>query len=203
MPSMGEAIQRGIGAAFHVNAETRAMRNLFTTLRQVGISPIDPLDAHITLVDCAETQIPVFSDRDQVALNKARRGAGDYLATLPYYELVFHSSGHELEPFGTRLAVVIKEEDELRLVRDHIGEIFEEEAGIALSSRDWIPHLSVGRKTRGAKVAARNVSPSRLPTNIHIVGHDVSEKTFVEDPRRQRSMAHYVNASRAKRGRRT
>ncbi len=76
--------QKGIGAAFHINAETKAMRGLFTDLQNAGIHPIDPDDAHITIVDCAETQISIFTERDQLALNRARAGASEYLATMQY-----------------------------------------------------------------------------------------------------------------------
>lgn len=188
-----ETRQKGIGAAFHINGETRAMRDFFSTIRNAGIQSIDPIDAHVTIVDSAETQISVFSERDQLSLNRARARASEYLATLPYHELVLTPADHRLEPFGRRLAIVVEEEDFLRGVRDYVGEIFGKEANIGLSSRDYVPHMSVGLKTRGLGAAAKRVKNQRIPRKLHVVGHDVSERIFVEQPSRQRSQQSYTN----------
>lgn len=182
----GETPQRGIGAAFHINAETKAMRDMFSTLRNAGIQTIDPGDAHVTLVDCAETQIPVFSERDQLALNRARSVASAYLSTMPYHEIVLQPEDPRLEVFGRRLGILVANQDFLLGVRKYIGDIFQDVAGIELSNRSYFAHLSVGMKTRGAHAAAKRVGRARIPRQLHVVGHDVSERIFVEEPSRQR-----------------
>lgn len=193
-----ETSQKGIGAALHINGETKAMRDFFSVIRNAGIQTIDPLDAHVTIVDRAETQISVFSERDQLSLNRARSKATEYLATLPYYELVLSPAEPRLEAFGRRLAVVIAEEGFLRSVRDYIGQIFKEEANISLSNRSYLPHMSVGMKTRGLGAAAKKVNNQRIPRRLHVVGHDVSERVFNEDPSRLRSSQSYINKPAAR-----
>lgn len=189
-----ETIQKGIGAAFHVNGETKAMRDFFSVLRNNGIQTIDPLDAHVTIVDRAETQISVFSERDQISLNRARSRASAYLATMPYHELVLQPEEPRLEIFGRRLGIVVANSEFLFGVREYVGEIFREEANISLSNRGWVPHMSVGLKTKGLGAAAKRVKNQRIPRQLHVIGHDVSERVFREAPSRQRSGQPYVNS---------
>lgn len=193
----GEVPQRGIGAALHINAETRAMRDMFATLRNAGIQTIDPNDAHVTLVDCAETQVPVFSERDQIALNRARAKASAYLSTMPYHELVFQPADPRLEVFGKRLGIILADQEFLMGLRKYVGDIFQEEAGIELSNRRWVAHMSAGVKTRGAHAAAKRVRQPRIARQLHVVGHDVSERVFVEEASRQRSRQPYTNRPRS------
>lgn len=188
-----ETAQKGIGAVFQINAETRAMRDFFSTLRNSGIQTIDPLDAHVTIIDSAETQISVFSERDQLSLNRARTEASAYLATLPYYELVLQPKEPRLEVFGRRLGIVLGDTDFLRGVRSYVGEIFQKEANISVSHRDYVPHMSVGLKTKGLGAAAKRVRNQRIPRQLHVVGHSVGERVFTEQPSRQRSVQPYVN----------
>jgi hypothetical protein len=190
---MSETVQKGIGAAFHIKGETRAMRDMFATLRNAGIQTIDPNDAHLTIVDCAETVTSVFSERDQIVLNKARARASAYLATMPTHELVLRPEEPRLEVFGRRLGIVVADAEFVLQVRSYVGEIFEEEAGIGLSHRDFRPHVSVGYKTRGASAASKRVKTQRIPRDLHVIGHDVSERTYIEDPSRQRSKQPYTN----------
>lgn len=192
---MAETIQKGIGAVFHVNGETRAMRDFFATIRNTGIQSIDPRDAHVTIIDSAETQVPVFSERDQISLNRARARASAYLATMPYYELVLGSEDAKLGVFGKRLGIVVAETDFMLGVRKHVGEIFEEEAGISLSHQSYVPHMSVGLKTRGLAAAAKRVKTPRIPRRLHVVGHAVNERVFYEEPSRQRAQEPYRNNS--------
>lgn len=190
---MAETTQKGIGAVFQVHGETKAMRDFFSTIRSAGIQSIDPADAHITIVDSAETQISVFSERDQLSLNRARARASEYLATLPYHELILSPENVRLEPFGRRLGIVIAEEEFMLGVRKYVGDIFEEEAGISVSNRSYVPHMSVGMKTRGLGAAAKKVQSQRIPRRLHVVGHSVGERVYTEDPSRQRSSQSYRN----------
>lgn len=177
----------------HVNAETRAMRDFFATLRNAGVHTIDPLDAHITLIDSAETQVTVFSDRDQLTLDNARAEAGKYLATLPYCEMVLAPADAQLHVYGRRLGVLIADQQFLLGVREYVGGIFKAEANIEVSNRDYEGHMTVGLKTRGPSAAAKKFKSSRIPRNIHIDGHDVGERVYIEDPSRQRSRQSYTN----------
>jgi hypothetical protein len=171
------------------------MRDFYSNLRNNGIHPIDPLDAHVTIIDCSETQIPVFSSRDQLSLNRARSRASEYLSTMPYYELVLSPSTPKLEAFGPRIGIEISEADFIMSVRKYIGDIFKEEANIDLSSRSYVPHMTAGTKMRGAKASAKHIKHPRIPRNLHVVGHDVSERVFFEDPNRQRQPQRYRNQS--------
>ncbi len=193
-----ETPQKGIGATFHVHGDTRAMREMFSTLRGAGIQTIDPSDAHVTIVDSAETQIPVFSERDQLSLNRARAEASAYLATMPYYELVLSPEEPKLAVFGKRLGILIAEQDFFLSVRRFVGGIFEEEANIRLSDRSYIAHLSVGFRNRGASAAAKGIKNPKIPRRLHIDGHDVSERVFTEQSGRQRSGQIYVNSKRGR-----
>lgn len=186
-------MQKGIGAAFHINADTKAMRDFFSVLRSAGIQTIDPHDAHITIVDCAETQISVFSERDQLVLNKARAEASTYLATLPYYELHFSPAELRLSVFGRRVGILVAEQEFLLGVRQFVGGIFKDEANIDLSSRNFVSHMTAGLKTRGASSVAKRIKTPRIPRQLHVDGHDVSERVFIEDSSRQRSRQSYTN----------
>ncbi len=123
-----ETAKKGIGAALHLNGETKAMRDFFSTLKNFGIQTIDPNHAHVTIVDCAETAITIFSERDQAALNKARAEASRYLASLPLSEIVLQPDDPELEIFGRRLGVAIANREFISDVRSYVGGIFYEEA---------------------------------------------------------------------------
>lgn len=187
------ALQKGIGAAFHINAETKAFKDFFTSLHRDGIRTIDPNDAHVTIIDCAETQVSVFSERDQISLNRARSRASDYLSTLPYYELVLSPTEPPIQVFGRRIGLAIAQTDFMLGVRKYIGDIFKNEAGIGLSNRNYKPHISVGLKTRGVHSAVKKVKTQRVPRQLHVNGHDVSERVYVDDPSRFRSKQNYTN----------
>lgn len=185
--------QKGIGAALHINGETRAFKDLTSELIRLGVSAIDASQVHITIIDCAETQIPVFSERDQVALNRARAKASSYLATIPYFEIGLQPDEPRLTVFGKRLAISVENHDFIKRMRENVGEIFHEEANINLSNRNFHPHASVGRKSRGAKGAANRLKNTKIPRHLHVVGFDVSEKTFRHLPGRTRSDQKYTN----------
>lgn len=191
---MAETIQKGIGAVFQVAGETKAMRDFFSIVRSAGVQAIDPKTAHITIVDSAETQISVFSKRDQMSLNRALARAGEYLSTLPYYELILSPAAPQLENYGRRVGIPIEEKDFLLGVRKYVGDIFQEEAGISMSHRSYEPHLSVGLKSRSPNAAVKRVNNQRIPRRLHVLGYNVGERTYVEDPARQRSSQRYLNS---------
>lgn len=187
----------GIGVALNVNADTRPFKNLMTDLRRSGIYVVDQANVHITIVDSYETQFPIRSSRDQLALDNTRDAVGRYLSGLSLGLHYLTPESRRIESLGFRRSKVgmyIAEKEWLADIRSEIGEIFYQHARVNISSgRPYAGHITMGtRKKRSGGSAggytSRRMGNIRIPGIIHLNGFSITEKKDNEQKNQPKKM---------------
>lgn len=177
------ALPQGVGAALTINANTRIMSRFLDNLPpHLGV-PIPGDSVHMTVVDANETHIPVYSDRDLIALRNAGSSLHRRLAALPLESIALHPGETELQPYGRYLAIDVQETPFLQELRGGVAEQIKEDLGVEIiPTIDW--HISVLRVAR-ARVKARGSMP-RSPKDFHIRGFDIQRRLIDENHRPSR-----------------
>lgn len=195
---MAEALRQGVGAVLDINGETRAFRDLRNQLPTHISNLVSPNDIHLTLVDSAETAIPILSPRDALALSDVATQWHKYLGGLPLKGCVLRPSnengrrGRQLAKFGRFLGFAIENSEMIQEIRGSLADILAERAGIRIGDRDFVPHVAVSYLFKRKRYNTRRDSPMS-PPGYHVVGWSISQRHFREDSGRLRQKQAYVN----------
>lgn len=187
---------QGVSAVLAINGRTRAMNKFFGNLPSGYGDPINPSNAHVTMLDYAETKIDVFSMRDLNALRDTEQQIVGYLSGLAVEREVLHPEGDELKKCGRWLAIPLRKTNFMEELRGEIGEIVRETLGV-IPDRIFEPHMSAVYSVRGKSRAKEHVPP--FPGNMHVNGYNVGRRAFYHNSMRTRSNQPFVNKSKAER----
>ncbi len=134
------------------------MSYVFEELREHGVEPIDPADAHVTLIASYDARTPVEAV-GQVALDQARNKVGEYLSSLRLSGRKLTPKTNKIEPLKNsrgKVGIVLAEEEYLTILREDLAGILSEEAGIQLDpTRTFLPHIALGKKVEGYRKLRR------------------------------------------------
>lgn len=198
--SMSEIERTGVSALLTVNADTRVMRRFLGNMPEQYGAISTPEDLHITMMDYTETLVDVFSDRDLIALRNTSRAANEYLSGQPLNRVTVHPAQAQLGEFGKFLGIEVEYDPYLEDIRGKLGEIASEEAGVKLSNRDFVPHISVAHKFVKRRRSQPILAPA-APTDIHLDGYFVGQRTL-KDQTGRRPHQPYRNLGASGRSRR-
>ncbi len=185
-------VPQGVGAALSINGRTRAMDRFFGNLPPNYGVPIDPLTAHATFLYSDETAIPIHSERDLIALQKAGQSINKLLGGLPLQEMVLHPEGDELEKFGRYLGVPLRATPFMTRLREDLVEIIVDELGVKVDP-DISFHMSVARPRRTRVKTRDNLPP--FPANMHVNGYDIQRRVMTKGHQKS-PKPKYVNTGR-------
>ncbi len=182
-------VLKGIGAELQVETDYPGFEEMFTDLEKIGLQTVDPESVHVTLVNPYETRIPVYSERDEDAINSARNEVGRYLSLNVDAGLKFTPVYDALKPFGSRrirhrkVGIMLLEQGTLSDLRSDIEAIFYEEAKIRiLPVKVFVGHIALGQKTVEFKKMPHGTSPftnvARLPDVIPVNGFNITERVM-------------------------
>lgn len=111
----------GLGATVKIDVDTPMFRFLFNDLRMRSIEPIDPSDAHITLVDSSVTSFRVNTAKDLDAIEEAKIKATAFLKNIAFEGWELFPKKPEvskLERSKRRIGIYINDDDnELKELR--------------------------------------------------------------------------------------
>lgn len=187
---------QGVSAVLTINGATRAMDRFFGNLPAGYGTPINPRNAHVTVLESPETKIDIFSNRDLIALRNTGDQIAHHLSALAVSREVLQPSGDELKKYGRWLAIPLRQTNFMEDLRGTIADITEEHLGVKVDNK-YDPHMSVAFTVKGKSRAKEHVPP--FPSNLHINGYSVGRKSFRHNPGRLRSNQSYVNKSKAER----
>lgn len=181
---------RGMYAGLTVNGLTGVMTSFFDKLPQSYGNPINPVDAHVTIVEPAESAIDVFSSRDLISLTRAGHEIASHLGHLPLSSLVIYPDEDQLRKYKRHVGIPIKLDAFMEDMRGFTADIVEKELGVKLSNR-YEPHMSVTRIRRGKPNLRPHFPP--VPSRYHLTGYDVGQRSLTHQSGRSRSRQSFVN----------
>lgn len=181
----------GLGATVQVNLETPLFRFLLHDLRMRSIAPIDPSDAHITLVHSSDTSFRINSAKDIEAVEQAKFKATTFLGLIAFegWELFpIKPEVTKLENSKRRVGIYVDDSaGELKEVRDELLQVFAESSNgkVCLrKQRTFEPHLTLGTRTSDYYKEGRAFSPDqrkkiKVPESFVMTDvFEVSDKTI-------------------------
>ncbi len=181
----------GLGAIVQIDVNTPMFRFLFHDLSMRSIVPIDPDEAHITLVDSSVTSFRVNTDKDQEAIEAAKRAATELLGEIAFkgWELFPEKPEvSKLKRSKRRVGIYINDEEgELKELRGEILDVFAEASHGRVCLRKqkpFEPHLTLGTRTSDYYKEGRAFSPLqrkklKIPDSFVMTDvYEVSDKTI-------------------------
>lgn len=174
---------KGIGAQLDVNP-TKRFEHLLVELGRSGIDVYQPDMLHVTLVDPRDSVIPIYSERDDRALEDVRANVGKFLSGLHLGERVLRPDKPFLLPYGNnrkpKIGISVKNDDFLQETRNEVLAIYRD-ARIAVQNKmPYSGHIVVGVKSSKFRNLDGPRSPFlhnqyKVPVDIHLSGFSITE----------------------------
>jgi len=190
--------QQGLYAGLQINATARAVKTFFDRLPPGYGSPVDPLGAHLTIVEPLESAIDVWGERDLITLRNAEHAIARHLGHLPLAEFVLHPDGNKLIKLRGHVVIPVVKTGFIEDLRGTVGDIIEKETGERIGEmKGYRPHMSVTHLRRGNRKP--NLKPNRppFPAQLHVTGYRTGQSVLVNQARR--SNQSYVQRPRSQR----
>lgn len=194
----------GIGAEFTIRADTKIWKYAFGQLADMGIAPIEPEDAHVTLIDPSEALFPLETLRDSERLAAAEAAISQHLSKPGISRFVFEGAV-EIKPlpFKRRLfGVVLVEQDFCTYVRGTLAGMIYDTAKVEVTeTRPYVAHMRLGTRReeygklkRDAAPLFNPYTPNEIEVNGFKITHHESLDTFEVDDELDDNPPRYTNS---------